>query len=85
MDKGNVIINCYIVIGCIGKFGVIFFFFIGQFNVMGGCEVGGFFNQLVVYMEFNVLDLKWVKYFWKVLNMVIYVGLKVVDLFDVIE
>lgn len=55
VDKVNSIINCYLLIGKIGKLGVVFFLMMGQLNVMGGCEVGGFVNMLVVYMDLDNL------------------------------
>lgn len=56
IDKVNVIINIYLVMGWIGKLGMGLFLVIGQLNVMGGCEVGGFVNMLVVYMVIENLD-----------------------------
>lgn len=72
--------------GCIGKVGMGFLLVMGQFNVMGGCEVGGFVNMLVCYLDIENFDyFKVVKDFWNVLVMLVVQGLKVVDMFDVVE
>lgn len=84
-DKVNVILNCYFVMGCIGKVGMGLFLVIGQLNVMGGCEVGGLVNMLVCYLDIENLEYcDVVQEFWKLFYILVKQGLKVVDMFDVV-
>lgn len=83
--KNSVLINLYLVIGKIGCVGCGLFFFIGQLNVMGGCEIGSLVNLLFGYCE--VVDFGYcveVVYYWGVEQLFMFFGFSVIELFDVV-
>jgi len=86
VDKANVIINCHLFTGRIGRAGMGPFSITGQPNAMGGREVGGLANQLAAHMELeNEEHCDRVKRFWNSPTIATKQGLKAVDLFDAID
>lgn len=84
-DKVNVIINCHLATGRIGKPGMGPFSITGQPNAMGGREVGGLSNQLAAHMDIeNPEHTELVRKFWGAFTMASKSGLKAVDIFDAI-
>ena len=81
-DKCNVIINCHLATGRIGRAGAGPFSITGQPNAMGGREVGGLANQLAAHMDFAPPDIHRVKRFWRAPDMAAEQGLKAVDMFQ---
>ncbi len=84
-DKVNIIINCHLATGRIGKPGAGPFSLTGQPNAMGGREVGGLANQLAAHMGFGAAEVERVARFWRAPNMVRREGLKAVQMFEAIE
>ena len=85
-DKVNVIINCHLLTGRIGRPGMGPFSVTGQPNAMGGREVGALANQLAAHMELdNPRHLDRVARFWNAARMASRPGLKAVDLFQAVE
>jgi len=85
-DKVNVIINCHLLTGRIGRPGMGPFSVTGQPNAMGGREVGALANQLAAHMELdNPRHLDRVGRFWNAARMASGPGLKAVDLFQAVE
>jgi assimilatory nitrate reductase catalytic subunit len=83
-DKVNVIINCHLATGRIGKPGASPFSLTGQPNAMGGREVGGLANQLAAHMGFTPPDIDRVRRFWKAPRIATHEGLKAVQMFEAI-
>jgi assimilatory nitrate reductase catalytic subunit len=83
-DKVNVIINCHLATGRIGKPGASPFSLTGQPNAMGGREVGGLANQLAAHMAFTPPDIDRVRRFWKAPRIATHEGLKAVQMFEAI-
>jgi len=85
-DKVNVIINCHLLTGRIGKLGAGPFSVTGQPNAMGGREVGGLANQLASHMDIkNPEHRDLLQCFWDSPVMADKAGLLAVDLFDAIH
>jgi assimilatory nitrate reductase catalytic subunit len=84
-DKVNVIINCHLATGRIGKPGTGPFSLTGQPNAMGGREVGGLANQLAAHMGFSDTEVDRVRRFWNAPRMAGGEGLKAIEMFDAIE
>jgi assimilatory nitrate reductase catalytic subunit len=83
-DKVNVIINCHLATGRIGRPGMGPFSLTGQPNAMGGREVGGLANQLAAHMGFSPPEIDRVRRFWNAPRMAEREGLKAVEMFDAI-
>jgi assimilatory nitrate reductase catalytic subunit len=83
-DKVNVILNCHLATGRIGKIGASPFSLTGQPNAMGGREVGGLANQLAAHMGFSPPDIDRVRRFWKAPRIATHEGLKAVQMFDAV-
>ncbi len=81
-DKCNVIINCHLATGRIGRPGTGPFSITGQPNAMGGREVGGLANQLAAHMDFAPPDIDRVRRFWRAPDMALEPGRKAVDMFQ---
>ncbi len=85
-DRVNVIINCHLLTGKIGKLGAGPFSVTGQPNAMGGREVGGLANQLASHMDIgNAEHRELVQRFWNSPKIVTKAGLKAVELFEAIH
>ena len=85
-DKVNVIINCHLLTGRIGKPGMGPFSLTGQPNAMGGREVGGLANMLAAHMDLdNPTHRDAVQTFWDAPRIAAKPGLKAVDLFRAVE
>ncbi|AWF82595.1 nitrate reductase [Microbulbifer sp. A4B17] len=84
-DKNNVIINCHLATGRVGKIGAGPFSITGQPNAMGGREVGGLANTLAAHMEFNEQDIDRVSRFWNSDQIATKPGMKAVDMFRAVE
>jgi len=83
-DKVNVILNCHLATGRIGKMGASPFSLTGQPNAMGGREVGGLANQLAAHMGFTPPDIDRVRRFWNAPRIATHEGLKAVQMFEAI-
>ena len=84
-DKSNVIINCHLLTGRIGKPGMGPFSITGQPNAMGGREVGALSNQLAAHMDLdNPRHHELVSRFWQTDRLAAQPGLKAVEMFDAI-
>jgi assimilatory nitrate reductase catalytic subunit len=83
-DKVNVIINCHLATGRIGREGAGPLSLTGQPNAMGGREVGGLANQLAAHMTFTPQDVDRVRRFWKAPQMALHEGQKAVQMFEAI-
>ncbi len=84
-DKVNVIINCHLATGRIGRPGMGPFSVTGQPNAMGGRETGGLANQLACHLELDDpshRDL--VQGFWGSPVIAEAAGFKAVDMFDAV-
>jgi assimilatory nitrate reductase catalytic subunit len=85
-DKVNVIINCHLATGRIGRPGMGPFSLTGQPNAMGGREVGGLANMLAAHLDLdNAGHRDAVRTFWDAPRIADKPGLKAVDLFRAIE
>jgi assimilatory nitrate reductase catalytic subunit len=81
-DKVNVIINCHLATGRIGRPGMGPFSVTGQPNAMGGREVGGMANMLACHLELeNPAHRAAVQGFWSSPEIAGRPGLKAVDMF----
>jgi assimilatory nitrate reductase catalytic subunit len=83
-DKVNVILNCHLATGRIGKPGASPFSLTGQPNAMGGREVGGLANQLAAHMGFSPPDVDRVRRFWQAPRIATHEGLKAIQMFEAI-
>lgn len=84
-DKVNVILNCHLATGRIGKPGMGPFSLTGQPNAMGGREVGGLANMLAAHMAIeSAEDRDRVQRFWASPVIAEKPGLKAVDLFQAV-
>ena len=78
----SAILNVHLITGRVGKVGSSPFSLTGQFNAMGGREVGGLANQLVCHRDFDdKIAIEQVRKFWNAKKMADHEGLKAVDLF----
>ena len=84
-DKCNLIINCHLATGRLGRAGMGPFSITGQPNAMGGREVGGLANQLAAHMGFDASDVARVETFWNAPDIAREPGLKAVELFRAVE
>ncbi|MEZ9874235.1 molybdopterin oxidoreductase family protein [Vibrio breoganii] len=85
-DKVNVILNCHLATGKIGKAGCGPFSVTGQPNAMGGREIGALANTLTAHMEFdNPEHLQLVSDYWQTDTLATQPGLKAIDMFDAID
>ncbi|MFW7381539.1 MAG: molybdopterin oxidoreductase family protein [Oligoflexus sp.] len=81
-DKVNSILNCHLYSGKIGKVGACPFSLTGQYNAMGGREVGGLANQLAAHMHLeDPQHRSLVQKYWQSPRIAERPGLKAVDLF----
>jgi assimilatory nitrate reductase catalytic subunit len=84
-DKVNVIINCHLATGRIGRPGMGPLSLTGQPNAMGGREVGGLANMLAAHMAIeNPVHRERVQRFWKAPVIAETPGLKAVDMFEAV-
>ena len=85
-DNANLIINCHLLTGRIGRPGMGPFSLTGQPNAMGGREVGGLANQLAAHMAIeNKQQRDIVQSFWQSPVIAEKEGLKATDLFKAID
>ena len=83
VDKVNAIINTHLFTGRIGKPGSAPFSLTGQFNAMGGREVGGLANQLAAHWDINSReDREKLQSYWQSPHICQKPGLKAVELFQ---
>jgi assimilatory nitrate reductase catalytic subunit len=83
VDKVNAILNVHLITGKIGKPGAAPFSLTGQYNAMGGREVGGLANQLAAHHElYDASSRELIQQFWQSPHMPASDGLKAVDMFE---
>ncbi len=85
-DKANIIINCHLAAGRIGRPGMGPFSVTGQPNAMGGREVGALANMLAGHLDAEKpAEVAALRAFWQAPNLATKPGLKAVDLFRAAE